>query len=286
MTRHRATRIAHVSDVHLDGTRARGERFAKALAFASRFRPDHLVITGDVTADGSPTQIVELADAIVAWPSHRVTIVPGNHDGRPADWLRALQHGPLARFAATSAPGAVVEYPDASIVAISSQIDQPFPLARGKVSDEQLAQLDRVSLATPPERAIIVAVHHGPQYHPLQSIDGLINCAEVLDYLGREPRAFVLCGHDHRVLDFRVSTGPKPSAVAAESAAGWRATDVDLPRVFTAGSVADHADPVRVYDVVPPIEPRTHAALFPRYRSRDRGRYLIIADHAAHARSR
>ena len=59
-----------------------------------RVRPDHIVVTGDLTHLGLAAECVAAGDWLRALgPSHRVTVVPGNHDRYvPGDW----QSGPGA----------------------------------------------------------------------------------------------------------------------------------------------------------------------------------------------
>src|SRR5262245_9785616 len=59
---------------------ARFERVCQALRQASR--SDHVVITGDLTEDGTEAQFELLAEALSEskLAPERVTLVPGNHD--------------------------------------------------------------------------------------------------------------------------------------------------------------------------------------------------------------
>ena len=82
------------------------------------------------------------------------------------------------------------------------------------------------SLTRRVDKPVLIVAHHGPQFggvlHPFR---GLIDRAGVMRLLGRSPDIHYLCGHDHRVLD--------------------------IGQVHTAGSVATHDDPLRLYDVGP-----------------------------------
>lgn len=224
------TRIAHLTDVHLDGSAERRRRFEAALRHASHAMPDHLVITGDLTAGGELAHLDEMAACLGGWHPRRVTVVPGNHDVGPMSWEEMLRSTQLARFAGTSAPGAVALYPDAAIVAIDTQFRRRAPLfaALGKVSETQLRKLaDIASFNRLSGRAVVVAMHHGPQRSPLQPVDGLVNREAVLEHVG--PHVSVLCGHDHRSLDIELGPGKG--------------------RIFVAPSVAEADDPLRVYEV-------------------------------------
>ncbi len=79
------TIIAHISDLHLNGTVSRRDRLERALDSAASRRPDHLVITGDVTAHGNPRHLQELREVLYGWPTP-ITVIAGNHDGRLPGW--------------------------------------------------------------------------------------------------------------------------------------------------------------------------------------------------------
>jgi Icc protein len=229
------TRIAHLSDTHLDGSPNHNQRLRRALEHASLAHPDYLLITGDLTSSGKMAEFQELSDCLVGWHESRVTLIAGNHDGEPQNWLRALRQTGLSRFAASSTPGSSIDLGDSVIAPVSSQASSRALLfrAQGAANTAQLAQARQLAQAYP-ARAVIIAMHHGPQWHPLQPFDGLSNRASVLQLLRENPNLWICCGHDHRALD--------------------------LGQVFTAASAAEHPDPVRIYEVVGP-------RLVPTYRS-------------------
>jgi 3',5'-cyclic AMP phosphodiesterase CpdA len=214
------TRIAHLSDLHLNGSIIRRTKLANACVRAGPI--SHLVLTGDLTANGSMTQFEELAQVLASCPTKGVTITPGNHDGGPGRWKKVIE-GPLSRFRATSAPGAYAVYPDVVIVAVNTQIDQLPILARGRVSREQLDIIRSVATAYA-HLPVVVAMHHGPQDHPFSFLENLANRDEMLRLLVAYPNVFVLAGHDHRCLDIG-------------------------GRIFTAGACAESKEPLRMYDV-------------------------------------
>lgn len=236
------TRIAHLSDVHLNGSKNRRDRFLQALDRAQHFGATHLVLTGDLTASGARDQFVELAGCLERWPSDRVAMTPGNHDGSVKDWAKAMA-GPLRRFTHLSRVG-VADLGDVIIAVASTQIDQPWPMACGKVNGAQLHLL-RACVEFSRARLVVVAMHHPPIESPLDRFDGLINRDEVAAIIANGPNLHVLCGHDHRVLD--------------------------SGRVHIAGSVAHHPDPLRLYDVI-------GGSLVLRYRSANEGSYMQLVD--------
>lgn len=235
------TRIGHLSDTHLNGTAERWQCLVRALDTARCAGCDHVLLTGDLTASGHPNQFLELAAALRGYPDGSVTMVPGNHDAAPGAWEGALA-GPLHRFARTSSPGAAVDLGDVVVVAVDTRARRRAPAfcALGQVSEPQLQQLHWLAQLHR-SRAIVLAMHHGPQWHPLHPFDGLTNRTRILRLLQQNPHVTVCCGHDHRILD--------------------------LGRIFTAASVAEHPDPLRIYEI-------RRQQLVPVYRSEDSGAYM------------
>lgn len=217
------TTIAHMSDLHLDGTADRRTLVSRALQDAWRHRPDHLVITGDVTASGKPEQAWELSKALSGWPTP-VTVVAGNHDGR------------LGGFTSQA-----TDLGDCLLVPVDTRA--PFKSfgfqALGRVGARQMQMIEEVTRS--PARPVVLAMHHGPQLHPLHVFDGLVDRATLTGMLRGRPWTHILCGHDHRCLD--------------------------IGQVRVAPSVAHHPDPVRVYKVQ-----GTHFA--PAYQSSFSGVYF------------
>jgi Icc protein len=73
------TVIAHLSDMHLDGSSLRLSRFRAVLAQVLELpRVDALLLSGDLADHGSAAEYAQLFDIL---PAHLPTvIVPGNHD--------------------------------------------------------------------------------------------------------------------------------------------------------------------------------------------------------------
>ncbi|HVY46234.1 MAG TPA: metallophosphoesterase [Minicystis sp.] len=243
------TTLAHVTDLHLieDDYRSRAEperrrlevltfgrkkdpkarrlRAAAALRAAWETGADHLVVTGDLTEDGVDAQFGVVAEVLDAspWPAPRVTLVPGNHDAY-ADgnaFERALD-GPLARFAATSRPGAVTVLPGALLVAVSTSTAQSYGRATGSIRDAAFGAMARAAeLAARTGRAAVIAMHHAPFGHafaPLHWIDGLREHARMLELLRGHDALYVLHGHTHEARDAAVRAGGTPRVFSARAA--------------------------------------------------------------------
>jgi 3',5'-cyclic AMP phosphodiesterase CpdA len=211
------TRIAHLTDIHLRGDPVRRDQLRRALDHAKSFAPDHLVLTGDLTAHGYDDQYGELFLVLHECWHGPTTIVPGNHDGSRAQAARFLDL-PL-----------IHHYPDCSILGISSQAPARARAfgAQGWVSPEDCGMIIATGGACVVSGTLLIlCVHHGPQSSNWNLLDGLLSRGRLEAALNLTGCAWsVLCGHDHRVLD-------KGS-------------------VHTAASVAHHPDPLRVYEVGP-----------------------------------
>jgi 3',5'-cyclic AMP phosphodiesterase CpdA len=259
-----ATRIAHISDVHmLDArpSRARsgysmGHRFlsfgrpldavgrrrklAHALSAARRVGANHVVISGDLTEIGAPGEFEELAETLheSEIPPSCVTLVPGNHDLYTAHdaWTRALE-GPLAAFEPTSArePGRIVECAGVRLLPLDVARHQPVTRSAGWIDEIALEAVQhRAADPRLSDAPLLVVQHHPPFVRSTQAwhwLDGLVGAARLMSVLEAFRHLFVLHGHLH-------------SAVSKVLGCG-------VARVLGASAVVDDRDAprVRLYDV-------------------------------------
>lgn len=225
-------RIAHISDVHLlDERRAsydfrcrfvsiqrpldaaqRAKKLMAALRTAMRAGAHHVVVSGDLTEMGSPTEYEHLGELLhtSGIDPESLTLVPGNHDAytSPDGWKRALE-GPLKVFARTSAParavGTVVERGELAIVPIDVSKHQTVARSAGELTAEMIEALER-RFGDPSlrDKAVVVVQHHPPFGNPRSPwhfIDGLAGYARMLSAMMRFPNVQLLHGHTHRITD-------------------------------------------------------------------------------------
>jgi 3',5'-cyclic AMP phosphodiesterase CpdA len=267
----RMTQVAHLSDLHLlednhderrgsarrrlayislgrpYAPRARRERAAAALASARLSGADHLVLTGDLTEDGTAPQFTILAELLAAsgWAPQRVTLVPGNHDAYDGvtAWEQALS-GPLAAYRPTSTLGAPVRLAGLTLLPLSTALAQHYTRSIGGFQAGALA--GAATLAEETRRAgeaLVLAMHHPPRRHPvapMQWIDGFRDHAAATALLGAHDHLHVLHGHTHEATDHAVRPGA-------------------APRIFSTEAVVDGAAPLRLYRA-------RHARLWPEPR--------------------
>jgi 3',5'-cyclic AMP phosphodiesterase CpdA len=254
-----ATRIAHLSDVHMLDARpsrtragysmghrflsfgrpldavARQKKLTQALQSARRVGADHVVISGDLTEIGAPGEFECLAESLhdSGIAAHRITLVPGNHDlYTSADAWRLALHGPLAAFRATSAqePGRIVECAGVRVMPLDVARYQPVMRSAGWIDDRTLdAVHQRAGDPGLADRPLVVVQHHPPFVRATQAwqwIDGLIGAARLMSILEAFRHLFVLHGHLHSAVNKVLGCG-----VARVLGATAIVDDKDAPRV-------------------------------------------------------
>ena len=225
--------IAHLTDVHLVEADARrpagftaaarrgflnlgraideGERrrsFAEALRGATTLGFDHLVVTGDLTEEGTVAQFEAVAAVLdeAGIDPARVTLLPGNHDvyAHPHAWTDALD-GPLSAYARTSAPGTVVELADVVLAPVSTTRVQRWWRSAGEVSTPERRAIGiAVQIAARRGVAAVIAQHHPPtRVHRAgwHWFDGLLDHATMRPVLRALKQTYVLHGHLHERRD-------------------------------------------------------------------------------------
>lgn len=232
-------RLAHLTDTHINGTSDRQQRLATALGRAQAAGAHHLLLTGDLTANGRQREFQELGQILEHWP-HSATIARGNHDG--AGFEEAIT-GPLSRFFHSSVN--VQDFGVGKVVPVSTY----YPSrglgfrAMGRVGVAQTDFIENVVWQS--VCPVVLAMHHGPQRDPLRILTGLVDGFRIQGLLDRYPNVHICCGHDHRL--------------------------IDLGNIHVAASVAHHPDPLRLYDVADGLFRSV-------YKSRCQGKYFGDAD--------
>jgi len=235
-------RIVHLSDVHVQidykrlplrrfGWRravaqlewiglGRSRRFAASLGVleqivreALELAPDHVVLTGDLTALAVEEEFACARRALQPlWRPGLLTVIPGNHDrytGHAARERRFERHfGELLRSDLPSHCGAS-GYPfvrlvgaGLAVVGLDSTRLAPLPgLSFGQVGRDQMRSLSRI-LRDPSvrDRHLAVLVHHAPLHQnarPDRLTHGLLDGQELLHMLAGR-RCTLHHGHIHR----------------------------------------------------------------------------------------
>lgn len=199
--------IAQISDMHVlgEGWVAFGSidtngALSRAVAAINAMvpRPDAVLVTGDMTNDGTEDQYPALRDRLDALTVPYFPIL-GNHDGREA--ARAT----FADLPFVPKEGDFcyrVDLGGISIVALDSHVPGA---AGGEIGKSQLAWLD-AELTDIGDLPSIVMLHHPPFETGIAFMDGSVldDSAALAEVIARYPTVErVLCGHLHRPIQKR-----------------------------------------------------------------------------------
>ncbi len=199
------TRIVQLTDTHIyadaaarfDGVDTRASLRA-VLAHLHAGPPyDLLVLSGDLSMDGSRASYAWLAEAL-AGETAPVVALPGNHDD-PARWAASAGAG----FTPTPA---LLTRGNWRLLMLDTHIDG---VADGALGPGQLAWLERALAARPAGCYDLVFLHHPPLAVDSPWIDamGLRDAAALWQVLARSPRPVAcVAGHVHQTFD-RLNAG-------------------------------------------------------------------------------
>lgn len=175
-------------------------------------RPDHIVITGDLTHLGLPSEFRQVSHWLqsVERPT-RLTLVPGNHDA----YVRAPYHRTLKLLAPylISDPLTVSQDQDAkssmfpslrirgplALISLSSAYPSPPFFATGRIGKSQLRALEGLLDELGRDELIrVVLVHHPPVANTVRWRKRLIDSRDLTALLLHRGVELVLHGHAHR----------------------------------------------------------------------------------------
>lgn len=244
------TRIAHLSDFHFDGSPELRRALRSLVDYAIALEPDLVVVTGDLSADGRPAELDEVAGELERFGSVPRVVIPGNRDlvptaGPPGeaqplpvdsdlDYFLALEPSLTLGFdeAATDPDdrggtredpeaawiarfgGLTTEYaaPDLHVVGVNST-----PRLRSEAVEIAARQLRRAA----PGAVRIFALHHGLLPVPGRKLrDGDLShrSGDVLALLADLDVDLALHGHIHRAHVWQIADGRRSVVVASAGA--------------------------------------------------------------------
>jgi 3',5'-cyclic AMP phosphodiesterase CpdA len=198
-----------------------------------RVRPDHVVITGDLTTLALPAEFEEAARQLYAFGGpERVSLVPGNHDAYvPLRWASswAAWADYMSSEAAASPPRVPTDFTDfpwvrrrsfVAFIGLSSAVPtRPF-LAQGWLGAAQLGRLEHLLTRLAQEGFFrVVLVHHSPIDGTTDRRKRLMDAAELRSVICRAGAELILHGHDHRagVAMIPGPTGPGRGGLGCDS---------------------------------------------------------------------
>jgi 3',5'-cyclic-AMP phosphodiesterase len=243
--------LAHVSDLHLDGSTRAEERTRRVMSYVNGLKqPPHAVlVTGDIADHGHPAEYRQAADLLAS--PHPVLTCPGNHDSRTA-YRTVLLGQPPEQTPVNEvhqAAGALFVLCDSTIPGRDD----------GLLADETLDWLESVLSATPGTTPVFVCFHHPPVLLHSPFIDALRQRGErrLAVLIERHPQVVaILCGHAHTAAASTFAGRPLLVApgVASTLKLPWEHGDVldrDLPPAVAFHILDDEWRLTTHYRVIP-----------------------------------
>ncbi|MEU0493169.1 metallophosphoesterase [Nocardiopsis sp. NPDC006139] len=184
--------LAHISDLHLDGSERATERAERTVAYLRDLpqAPDALLVTGDI-ADTPAREEYEEAARLLDLP-FPVIVCPGNHDDRAGLRTHLLGEG------ASAEPfNRVHHVAGAAVLACDSTIPGEDG---GRLDTATLVWINETLSDLPADVPALLAFHHPPvrMHHPLPDSMRLGNADDLAGLLRAHPRvAGILVGHMH-----------------------------------------------------------------------------------------
>lgn len=245
--------FAHLSDPHLStptplsprawfGKRALGylswyrkrrfEHRAEVLAALqldlARTRPDHLVITGDLTQIGQPEEFAQARRWLATLgPPERVSLVPGNHDSTVAapwsqtyaQWEDYLTAERCTKDHGAPFPSLRIRH-GVALIGLSTAVPSPPLLAIGRLGPEQLARLDDL-LDETGRRGLfrVIYLHHAPAPGQDKWRKRLTDAPALAAVVRRRGAELLLHGHNHRTREHWLDGGGRPIPVFGAASA-------------------------------------------------------------------
>ncbi len=226
-------RIIHVSDIHFwrysinplklmskrlvgmaalalgRARRFRLERVAELVERVNSLKPDHLLITGDLTTTALPSEFLDARKALAPWLTdpHRVSVLPGNHDR----YTLTAHHSRLfERHFGAYAPAARfpwVRQLDANTAILALDPTRAGLSASGKLPNRQRERAKQLlESANQKWDRLVIACHYPasvpPQFARDYAKKPLVNAATVKDWLRTIGPHLYCCGHVHAAWAF------------------------------------------------------------------------------------
>ncbi|MGV9939768.1 phosphodiesterase [Streptomyces sp. NPDC003401] len=189
--------LAHLSDLHLDGSTRATERAERACDRLRDLpgRVDALLVTGDIADHGTEAEYEEAARILGTRGSDAprpVLTCPGNHDRR-APYRKAL----LGLPASDGPVNSVQVFDGGAVLMCDSSIPGED---EGALADETYAWIEETLDELDGDVPALLAFHHPPVavHHPLPDSYRLDDPDRLAALLGRRPEiAGIITGHAH-----------------------------------------------------------------------------------------
>lgn len=248
-------KFLHLSDLHIHGDSSNNKKVAESLKFITKTYPQHkIIITGDITDDGSPEQYGEAFKMLHDF-KNRIFICPGNHDfgavGNLYSEERALRFDrelaiPLNQggtFKGDNTPVVNVvrdKSTEVVLIALDSNLEThfAFDFACGAIGNDQLNNLKTILDNLSSGSIKLLFFHHHPFVlnDPFMEMKDAKELAQVI--YGRVD--IVAFGHKHEMKQWENRWGAKFMLASDNS------SDKDFAKEITVDGTNISVSPIRI----------------------------------------
>lgn len=185
-------------------------------------RPDHIVVTGDLTHIALADEFVQARNWLESLGTATdVTVIPGNHDA----YLTSGWRQGWPQWQAFMASDETLGQPDSlfpslrvrgpvAFIGLSTACASPPLFATGTLGAQQLASFERLLLETGNAGLCrVVLIHHPPIPGTEKWRKRLTDGAEFCALIAKHGAELILHGHRHRALQNSIATKVGPVAV-------------------------------------------------------------------------
>jgi 3',5'-cyclic AMP phosphodiesterase CpdA len=188
--------IAHISDLHFG--REDPPIAAGLVQDLNRLAPTLVINSGDFTQRARRRQFRAAAAYHRRLPQPQI-LVPGNHDIPLFDVLRRFR-SPLDRYCRYITSDLYPRYIDDEIAVLGINTARSLTWKGGRISLEQICELERVFCTLPPNLFKVLVTHHPfipPPGDEAAAVDLVGRAAKALDVIARCGVDLLLAGHLH-----------------------------------------------------------------------------------------
>ena len=239
-----AMRIVHLSDFHYDRSPELRSALTRLVDAAAALGPDVVVVTGDLSANGLPDELADVAAELRRLDPIPRVVIPGNRDLEPSagppgeartvpidsDLEYFLAHEPALTLGFGDGDGASSASPEDAYRAEFGELDAAWSNDEvsivglglsGRLRPESVEQAARRLRKTPQGKLRIIALHYALLPVPGRKVregDFSNRAGDLLALLLDLGVGLALHGHIHRAHAWRLSDG-KTNLVVASSGA-------------------------------------------------------------------
>ena len=194
--------VAHISDLHFNGTRFNRARIESTLSYLNARADgiDALLVTGDIADEGTPREYVEAYRVLDSPLPTLVTV--GNHD------LRENYSEVLGNERSTAPVNSSLLVDDVLLLSVDSSIPGRND---GYLDDETLTWMSAQIDAAGADTRVLVAFHHPPVTIGMTFMDTIRQTGEerLAELVATHPNIVgVVCGHAHSACVTRFADRP------------------------------------------------------------------------------